>query len=217
MKETPESEIRGEEESLDSLERQVERGSLFTHTILSRHADRLNKLESLACGMMDVLLAKALVTEDEVLRAAEIVRNEVAASKEAVTSGVALRVDGAESVPVTPVACAERLHICKAVCCKLSFALSAPEVESGVIKWDLGEPYYIRHEPGGYCTHLDAGKKCCTIYENRPSVCKKYSCAGDTRIWRDFEKMELNQEWLDQHLADARPRLVQALMFRMDG
>ena len=37
-------------------------------------------------------------------------------------------------------------------------------------------------------------------YENRPSVCKKYSCANDKRIWKDFEKMEIDREWIDENL-----------------
>ena len=33
-------------------------------------------------------------------------------------------------------------------------------------------------------------------------MCRRYSCAGDTRIWKDFEAMELNEEWIREHLAD---------------
>jgi hypothetical protein len=42
--------------------------------------------------------------------------------------------------------CEERLHICKAACCQLDFALSVEEVESGKVKWDLGRPYFIRQD-----------------------------------------------------------------------
>jgi hypothetical protein len=30
-----------------------------------------------------------------------------------------------------PVNCAERMHVCQAICCRLHFALSAVEVEAG--------------------------------------------------------------------------------------
>ena len=33
-----------------------------------------------------------------------------------------------------------------------------------------------------------------------PTVCRGYSCAGDKRIWSDFEGQVLNQEWIDAHL-----------------
>ena len=45
------------------------------------------------------------------------------------------------------------MHVCQAVCCKLDFALTADEVENGVLRWDLGRPYLIRHEADGWCAH----------------------------------------------------------------
>ncbi len=59
-------------------------------------------------------------------------------------------------------------------------------------------PYFIRHE-GGCCTHKDKVSGACTIYENRPRVCSEYSCATDDRIWKDFDKMELNLEYIQEH------------------
>ena len=38
------------------------------------------------------------------------------------------------------------------------------------------------------------------IYDDRPSPCRQYSCVGDDRIWKDFDAMELNQEWIDDRL-----------------
>jgi Fe-S-cluster containining protein len=109
--------------------------------------------------------------------------------------------------------CLERLNICEAVCCKLDFALTVDEVEGGAIKWDLGRPYLIRHAPDGFCVHRDRATGRCGVYEGRPSTCKGYSCAADTRIWKDFEKMELNTDWLAENLpAGDRPRAVAALM-----
>jgi Fe-S-cluster containining protein len=108
--------------------------------------------------------------------------------------------------------CEERLHICKAVCCRLQFALSVEEIESGQMKWELGKPYYNRHHEHGYCHQMNLEKKCCSIYENRPSVCRKYSCANDKRIWKDFENMELNQEWIDENLTRKEFGLVEVFM-----
>lgn len=113
--------------------------------------------------------------------------------------------------------CAARLHVCHAVCCKLDFALSIPEVESGSVKWDLGRPHFIRHDSQAACVHLDSHSGGHRIYEDRPGVCKGYSCAADPRIWNDFEKMELNQEWIDANVSQAtEPHLVAALMHRPD-
>ena len=121
--------------------------------------------------------------------------------------GVAFRVDPEDPPPATEVNCAERMPICHAVCCKLGFALTPPEVESGKVKWDLGFPYMIRHESNGYCSHNDTTTGRCSIYADRPSLCRRYSCAGDQRIWKDFEAMELNEEWIRERLAE-RSRIL---------
>ena len=107
------------------------------------------------------------------------------------------------------------MHICRAVCCKLKFPLSCDEVDSGKVKWDVGHPYVIRHESTGYCTHNDTATGGCRVYEDRPAVCRRYSCAHDTRIWSDFEGMVLNQEWIDGHLS-ARDFHVSAVVPPME-
>lgn len=202
--------------ALVQLERQVERGSLFTHTALSNNAERLHEAESFLYGLIDVLVALGVTTSDEVAEAAGRVRREMAEKGETLGPGVALRVEETRApAEFVPVNCNERIHICKAICCKLNFTLTANEIESGQVKWDLGRPYYIRQEASGYCTHNDTKKGCCSIYHNRPGVCRNYSCANDKRIWKDFEKMELNEEWLAENLAgESKPRLARALMLR---
>jgi Fe-S-cluster containining protein len=199
---------------LQRLERQIERGSLFTHTALSDNAGEVQEVASFAYGLIDLLVRKGLVTRDEVLQSAQGVRQQMDASGESAKPGIALRVDGPpepgqETVLVN---CAERIPICKAICCKLSFALTADEVEDGHVKWDLGVPYYIRREATGFCTHLRDTPRGCGVYEHRPAICRRYSCATDTRIWSDFEGMVLNEEWINEHLAGNVARLVRTEM-----
>jgi hypothetical protein len=83
------------------------------------------------------------------------VKEELGARGEVVPPLVAMRVDQTASEPTVQVDCGSRMHICHAVCCKLNFALSRDEVESGDLKWDLGKPYFIRHDEDGYCHHND--------------------------------------------------------------
>lgn len=202
--------ITQEEQALNQLERQMERGGLHTHTIVSRNADRISEAESFLYGAIDILIDKGLLTEFELSKAAEKVRREMDNAGQTVGPGIALRVDGDESGPreAAPVNCAKRLPICKAVCCKLHFALSADEVESGIVKWDLGEPYHIRHKANGCCHHLDSESKGCSVYDNRPKVCRQYSCEKDKRVWIDFENMILNEEWIAENLYASKPRVV---------
>lgn len=193
----------------DRLERQVLRGSLFTHTALSRNADRIHEAEAFLYGLVDVLVEKGLVTQEELLASARNVRETMMEQGQTLDPRIALRVDADDNTKsgFVPVNCAERIHICKAVCCKLNFALSADEVEAGVVRWDLGTPYFIRQEATGYCSHLSA-EHGCSVYADRPSVCRRYSCAKDERIWTDFNNMVLNETWIAENLGPHTLSLV---------
>lgn len=205
------------EEPNAQVERQLQRGGLFTHTALSQQAERLTEVESVLYGLFDVLAAKGVVEQREVGEAAAAVRDRLAADGETASPGVMLHVDAEETgAEVTPVNCAERMHICHAVCCRLRFALTADEVEAGVVRWDLGQPYQIRQDAAGTCVHNTAETGACGVYADRPGICRRYSCANDDRIWRDFEKMELNQDWIEANLTASTPRLARATMIPLE-
>jgi Fe-S-cluster containining protein len=108
-----------------------------------------------------------------------------------------LRDPGNDGPPGPPVNCAERIHLCKAVCCKLGIALSQDEVDRGLVAWEPEQPYMVRHEADGYCSHLHRSDHRCGIYGDRPQPCRIYSCARDPRIWTDFEGMVLNTAWIE--------------------
>ncbi len=200
---------------LEQLERQVERGHLFANSALGESFLRLSELQAFLHGLIDTLLEKGVVTTEEITGAITNVRRELTERDELNGPRTMVRVDQSGSDPkaTVKVDCQARMHVCHAVCCKLNFALSVPEVESGKIKWDLGRPYFIRHDSHGCCTHLDPQSGGCRIYADRPGVCRGYSCASDPRIWKDFDKMELNTEWIEANLSvTEEPRLVRALM-----
>jgi len=202
--------------AVDALERQAERGSLFTHTALSEAAERVTEVEALLYGLIDVLMANKVIDQGALHGAAAAVRDELDQRGETTSPGVALRVDS--EVPAdgfVPVNCAERMHVCHAVCCRLHFALSAGEVESGNLKWDLGRPYLIRQDADGACVHNDPETHGCSVYANRPTVCRRYSCANDERIWSDFEKMQLNTAWIEENLHATDTRLAHVRMVRL--
>ena len=204
---------------LVQLERQVERGNLFAHTALGENVIRLGELEVLLHGLTDALLAKGVVNESEVAAAMSKVQGELKQRNVANGARTMVRSEKGQTNPDVPVEvdCSARLHICHAACCRLDFALSVSEVESGKVKWDLGRPYFIRRESDGCCTHLDSASGTCRIYPDRPGVCTGYTCAGDARIWKDFEKMVLNQEWIDANLSHTtEPHVVAALMHDRD-
>lgn len=205
------------ETDLDQLENQVERGSYFTHTALGRSFMRIGEVESFAYGLIDALIAKGILSSEEIKGSVERVRQELSLKGDVPGTGVAIRIDREEDIQkeALKVDCNARMNICHSICCKLDFALSISEVESGKVKWDLGRPYFIRHENNGYCTHNSIQTGNCRIHSQRPEVCRGYSCASDKRIWKDFEKMELNEEWIDQNISSSRkPCLIAAMMHR---
>jgi Fe-S-cluster containining protein len=157
-----------------------------------------------------VLLARGVVSEQEIEPAARAIGEQLAGRGEGREHAVILRDDSAEQAakPEQFVDCAARMPVCQAVCCKLSVQLSAGEVEAGNVRWDLGKPYLLRREADGRCTHQDRGTGFCGVYADRPKPCRQYSCANDRRIWRDFEGMVLNKEWLDAHLGPDEPQLI---------
>jgi Fe-S-cluster containining protein len=200
---------------LAQLERQMERGHLFAQSALGENLVRLGEVEVFLHALIDTLLAKGMVTEAEMLMAANRIRSELMERNELNGARSMVRSEDPveDSKAPVPVDCRSRLHICHAVCCKLDFALSIPEVESGKVKWDLGRPYFIRHDSHGACVHLDPDSGGCRIYNDRPGVCRGYSCANDHRIWNDFEKMELNREWIEANISQGtEPRVIRALM-----
>lgn len=90
--------------------------------------------------------------------------------------------------------CLELLPICKARCCALVFGLSTQDLDEGIIKWDHGQPYLIRHGDDGRCVHQDRATGACGCYQHRPAPCRSYDCRDDPRIWTDFARRELAPE-----------------------
>ncbi|MEE7625343.1 YkgJ family cysteine cluster protein [Methylobacter sp. Wu8] len=194
------------------LERQTEKASLFTHTVLTEQITRQNQSDAFLYGLIDYLTQKGIILPDELQAVVASVKEEIIEKKEFASLGVAVRVDGENDASAfVPVNCNERMPICKGMCCKLSFALSVEEIESGLLKWELGKPYHIRHQSNGYCCHIN-NEQHCSVYGSRPSICRKYSCAKDTRIWTDFDNMILNQEWIDAHLSIEKLQLTEVYM-----
>jgi Fe-S-cluster containining protein len=191
------------------LDRQVERGGVRTQQLLNRSFERLSELEAILLGLVDCLVVAGVVAEDDLVAAARKAEAEATARGEGVDHLVMLREDP-PGVPAPPVEvdCAARMPVCRAVCCQLSVALSAGEVESGRLRWDLGHPYRLRREEDGRCTHQVRETGWCGVYDDRPRPCRTYTCATDGRIWKDFAAMELNAEWLVAHFMPDEPRFA---------
>jgi Fe-S-cluster containining protein len=205
------------EDNLSDLERQLERAGLFTHTAIGRCSIRVNEVEAFTYGLLDALLEKGILCAEEVKAKVEKVKEESITRGDACGPGLALRLDAPDAKQLeVKVNCVERLPICHSICCKLDFPLTVEEVESGEVRWDLGRPYHIRQGADGYCVHRNQESGFCGVYERRPGFCRTYNCSSDTRIWKDFEKMELNTEWLEEHLQGRnQPQMLGAVLYQI--
>jgi Fe-S-cluster containining protein len=90
-------------------------------------------------------------------------------------------------VPAGDIDCEARLHLCHGRCCAFSFELTTQDLDEGVVRWELEEPYVIRHEADNFCTHLDRGTLGCNVYPQRPAACRGFDCRADRRVWLDFD------------------------------
>lgn len=92
------------------------------------------------------------------------------------------------TTPSSDIDCMALMPLCGGRCCSLRFELSRQDVEEGKVKFDVDDPYLIRQEADGLCTHFDRARGGgCTVYEHRPAPCRLYDCRQDKRIWKDFE------------------------------
>ncbi len=84
--------------------------------------------------------------------------------------------------------CPSLIHLCRARCCTFAVELTAQDIDEGSVRFELDEPYMLRHERDGYCTHLDRATLGCGAYHHRPATCRDYDCREDPRVWIDFER-----------------------------
>jgi Fe-S-cluster containining protein len=182
---------------LAELERQLDRGLLHTHTQSSAHVEQLLRLASTTYALIDLLVERGFLSIEEVQAQMAIVEERLRQSEFARGLQVVLAQDTRDkydpAVAVT-IDCAERLPLCKAACCSLAAPLSPQDVSEGIVRWDAGRPYLLRRDREGRCCHWDRGGGSCSVYEQRPLGCRTYSCAGDVRIWKDFEQRAPNPE-----------------------
>lgn len=191
------------EEKHAELEDQIAKGQINIHSTLSRISDRINELEAVIYGINNALIEQEIIPSNLLYKKVDSVKTQMIENGQNLNAGITVRIDDENAVE-QEVNCEERLHICKAVCCKLNFPLNENEIDSGHYKWQLGKPYYIRQQSNGACCYLGESGKC-GVYSNRPKICRIYSCHKDERIWKDFDNMVLNTEWIGENLPGGMP------------
>jgi hypothetical protein len=189
----------------EDLRLQVAEGFHGAHCRANGHAAKTLETASFLYALIELLSEQGVVAIDQL---DERKRTMFERQKERYAKdrmGVILQESGTDKYAFERTAkidCENRVHLCKASCCRLPFALSRQDIEERVVRWDFGVPYMIEQGEDGYCTHHDRCAGNCTIYRERPIPCRGYDCRNDQRIWLDFERRIPNPaierpDWLE--------------------
>ena len=184
-----------EHEQAPQVAADVVRGLIYAHNRANANTAAAHEANATLRALVALLVEQGLVEGGEFearrARASEELRREYVERGMAVAMqefGVSKYEFGGGA----EIDCASRLHLCRAACCRLPFALSQQDVQEGVVKWDLGQPYLNARGADGYCAHMERGTCRCTVYQQRPIPCRGYDCRRDERIWLDFENGVIN-------------------------
>jgi Fe-S-cluster containining protein len=180
-----------------SFRSEIAGGLRYTHTRANANTAKLLEVASFAYAAIEILSERGLISIEELDQRKKVIADRLVEKFRQEGIGAAYQdpeYDKYSFEDSVEIDCASRLHLCKAACCRLRFALSRQDVEEGIVQWDFGYPYFIASGEDGYCRHLDRGCMGCSIHENRPVPCRAYDCRQDRRIWSDFEQRIVSPE-----------------------
>lgn len=172
---------------LPELREDLERGLRFANVMVTVTQDQSNEAVAYVQALIDLLVRKSLISEEELEEPLERTRIEVA---EVLMPCVRLADMGdkyAENQTVE-IDCPNRLPLCQGRCCTFRFYLTKQDLDEGLVLWDYGNPYWIRQASDGYCVHCDPDTRLCSTHATRPHICRRYDCRNDKRVWLDFEQ-----------------------------
>jgi Fe-S-cluster containining protein len=190
-------------ETISKIHKEISSGLVYTHNRINANTAKNMETASFLYALIELLNEKGLLTIEELDERKKQVAERLV--KRFVESGIGLMYQDPEYDKYTfdkeaDVDCESRLDTCKAICCKLPFALSKQDVEEGIIRWEFGRPYLIAHGDDGYCVHLDRNTYKCTVREQRTVPCRGFDCRDNKKwhVWIDYEKKILNPELKDR-------------------
>jgi hypothetical protein len=201
---TKETKAGSSPDSATLRERSAE-GFLYAHRRLNGNSAKLLEINSLMTALVEALVGEGIVDHDRLEQRKDQIRSRMGVDFLKEGMGVVLQdpeEDKYRFARSVDIDCENRVHLCRAACCRLPFALSRQDLNEGVVRWDFGQPYMIEQEKDRYCTHLDRCTKGCTVHEKRPVPCRAFDCRDNRGIWLDFAARVPNPiveriDWLD--------------------
>src|SRR5499425_3290509 len=154
----------------EKLRQELADGLLYIHSRLSENTKSTLEAASFLYALVELLSEQGVISIDKLdERKAEVAKR---LAKKNADKGVGVLLQEPEYDKYTfegeaKIDCENLVHLCRAACCRLPFALSKQDIREGIVHWDLGQPYLIEHNADGYCTHVDCNTRACTIYAHR--------------------------------------------------
>ena len=79
----------------------------------------------------------------------------------------------------TTVAPAIHCDACDAVCCRLTVVLGTDDdIPERLTDYTAAGLHVMARDEEGWCVAIDAARMCCSIYESRPEVCRRFAMGG---------------------------------------
>ena len=183
--------------ALKGLRRETVGGFNYIHGQASANAGRVLEVATFLYALIEILEQKGILTIEELDAKKDQIADRVERRFLRQGMGVVLQDPDQDKYTFESEArvdCENRVHLCKAACCRMIFPLSRQDVAERILMWDLEAPYLIAQTEDRYCRHLDRANCKCTVREHRPIPCRAYDCKNDARIWSDFANYIINPD-----------------------
>ncbi|KTF40595.1 YkgJ family cysteine cluster protein [Xanthomonas translucens] len=81
---------------------------------------------------------------------------------------------------------------CDAICCRLTVLLMPDDkVPEHLTEHTAQGLHVMARDEDGWCVAVDSKRMCCSIYEQRPAICRKFTMAGP--YCRDIRRIHNDQ------------------------
>jgi len=182
---------------LEEFRKEIVGGLTYTHSQANANTHRALETATFLFALVEVLAEKGVLTIEELDARKDEIADRVQRRFLSKGMGVVLQEPEQDKYAFAAEArvdCENRVHLCKAACCRMLFPLSRQDIAERIVMWDLEAPYLIAQTEDGWCRHLDRAACKCTVREHRPIPCRAYDCRNDPRIWLDFANYTINPD-----------------------
>lgn len=172
-------------------------GLLYTHSRITFNTKKTLEASSFLYALVELLNKKGIISIEELDERKREVAERLVKKFEDSRIGLLYQDPDEDKYSFkdnSNINCQNKINICKAVCCKIPFALSQQDVIERIIRWEFGRPYLIAHDKEGYCVHIDKKTYRCSIYKHRPIACRGFDCRKNKKwpVWKDYMSKIIN-------------------------